>query len=245
VPSLDAWYVARTMRALELLAFQPLSAPQLAAALEVHPRTARRLLTRLHDEGYLTISGDARRLYSPSMRVVALAGQIVANSPLTRRALPYVARLHEQSGAAAHLSVPSYQSTLCVVHDEGGHDPVRPQPRELVPSHCTATGKALLGWRDRWRDNILDRPLEHHTKRTVVDPAALRREVAAARERGYAVEVGEFEEGISGVAAPVFVGGEAVAALGVSGPGVDVEALAGRVVAFARELTESLEDPRG
>ena len=42
------------------------------------------------------------------------------------------------------------------------------------------------------------------------------------------------------VAAPVFVGGEAVAALGVSGPDVDVEELAGRVVALAGELTTAM-----
>jgi hypothetical protein len=30
-----------TMDALELLAFQPLSAPQVAAAMQIHPRTAR------------------------------------------------------------------------------------------------------------------------------------------------------------------------------------------------------------
>jgi len=37
------------MRALEMLAFSPLSAPQLAAAIDTHPRTMRRVLAR-HDE---------------------------------------------------------------------------------------------------------------------------------------------------------------------------------------------------
>ena len=37
----EAWPVARTMQALEALAFQPLSAPQVAAAMQIHPRTAR------------------------------------------------------------------------------------------------------------------------------------------------------------------------------------------------------------
>ena len=77
----EALYVARTMQVLELLAFQPLSAPQVAATLQIHPRTARRLLVRLHEEGYVTRSDDARRLYAPSMRVVALAGQIAVRAP--------------------------------------------------------------------------------------------------------------------------------------------------------------------
>jgi DNA-binding IclR family transcriptional regulator len=37
----------------EALAFEPLSAPQVAAAIGVHLRTARRLLNPLLDEGYL------------------------------------------------------------------------------------------------------------------------------------------------------------------------------------------------
>ncbi|MEA2254228.1 MAG: IclR family transcriptional regulator, acetate operon repressor [Solirubrobacteraceae bacterium] len=244
MPSCEAWYVARTMQTLELLAFRPLSAPQVAAALQVHPRTARRLLTRLKDEGYLTRTDDARRLYSPSMRVVALAGQIVAHAPLARRALPYVARLHEQTGADAHLAVPSYDSALCVVHHDADTT-ARPQPRELVPSHCTATGKALLGWRDPWRESVLSRPLERFTERTLVDRADLEREAELIRERGYATDDGEFREGVRAVAAPVFSSGEAVAALGASGPSVDIEAVAERVVVLAGELTRALQEDHG
>ena len=240
----EALYVARTMQVLELLAFQPLSAPQVAATLQIHPRTARRLLVRLHAEGYLTRGDDARRLYMPSMRVVALAGQIAARSPLTVRALPAVARLHEESGAATHLAVPSYLSALCVVHADRACG-ARAHTRELVPAHCTATGKALLGWRQRWRDSVLAHPLERHTERTLVDRASLARDADATRGRGYAIDDGEFEEGVRAVAAPVFVGGEAVAALGVSGPGIDVEALAGQVMMLADELTAAMADGHG
>jgi DNA-binding IclR family transcriptional regulator len=240
----EALYVARTMQVLELLAFQPLSAPQVAASLQIHPRTARRMLVRLHEEGYLTRSDDTRRLYSPSMRVVALAGQIAARSPLTVGALSSVERLHEEAGADAHLAVPSYLSVLCVVHADGLCG-ARIHPRELVPPHCTATGKALLAWRQRWRDSVLDHPLERHTERTLVDPAALAREADATRSRGYATEDGEFEEGMRAVAAPIFVGGEAVAALGVSGPDVEIEGLTGRVVVLARELTAAMAPDHG
>jgi DNA-binding IclR family transcriptional regulator len=236
----DSWCVARTMQALELLAFRPLSAPQLAAALQVHPRTARRLLTRLHHDGYLTRGDDARRLYSPSMRIVALAGQIVAHSPLTRTANPYVARLHEQTGAEAHLVVPSYLSALCVVHHESGTSAARPHPRELVPSHCTATGKALLSWRQPWRESVLSHPLGRYTQRTIIDAVALERDLADTRSRGYAVEDSEHKEGVRAVAAPVSLEGEVVAALGASGAGIAIQALAERVTTLADELTDAV-----
>jgi DNA-binding IclR family transcriptional regulator len=232
------------MQVLELLAFQPLSAPQVAATLQIHPRTARRVLVRLYDEGYLTRSEDSRRRYSPSMRIVALAGQIAARSPLTSSALPVVDQLHEETGADAHLAVPSYLSVLCVVH-AGGACGARIHPRELVPSHCTATGKVLLAWRQRWRDSVLSHRLERRTPRTMVDPAALAREADATRSRGYAIEVGEFEEGVGAVAAAVFAGGEAVAALGASGPELDVEAVGQRAAVLAAELSEAWAESNG
>jgi DNA-binding IclR family transcriptional regulator len=235
----EAYYVARTLQVLELLAFQPLSAPEVAATLQIHPRTARRILVRLHEEDYLTRSDDTRRRYSPTMRIVALGGQVVAHSPLTAHGLPVVQTLHEQTGAVAHLFVPSYLSVVCVLHADG-EGAVTVHPRELVPAHCTAPGKALLAWRQRWRDSVLGRALERHTEHTLVDPAELAREADAIRTRGYAIERGEHNEDVRGVAAPVLVRGDAAAALSVSGPELDPRRVAGRVVALAAELSTAL-----
>ena len=81
----EALAVKWTMEAIELLAFQPLSAPQIAAAMRIHPRTARRLLNRLREEGYLSRSEDGRRLYSPTL-IVLVAG------PRDSRLLPSIMR---------------------------------------------------------------------------------------------------------------------------------------------------------
>lgn len=245
MPPPEAWYVARTMQALEVLTFEPLSAPQVAAALQVHPRTARRLLNRLSEEGYLTRSDDARRVYTPTMRIVALAGQLVERAPLTRLAAPFVARLHERTGGTAHLAVPSYRSALCVLHSTNGSRP-RPQVRELVPAHCTAVGKALLSHRDAWRESVLSAPLERHTPSTIIDADVLRADVDRTRERGYALEQEEHEEGIAGVAAPVFAHGEALAAIGFTAlGGGPVEERAEHVVTLAEQLSTTLGANRG
>jgi DNA-binding IclR family transcriptional regulator len=216
----EAWHVTRTLRAMELLAVEPRSAPELADALGVHVRTARRVLKRLEMEGYVTVTEDRRRRYRPTMRVVALAGQVLERAELTGSAVPYVAALRERLGEACHLCVPSHLSALCLVHAPAGRgDTPRPQLRELVPCHCTAAGKALLAWRQPWRDAVLDQRLESFTDRTTVGPEALRRELARTVARGYAVEDREHEADTRGVAAPVFSDrGEAIAALAVVAP---------------------------
>jgi len=215
----EAWHVTRTLRAMELLAVRPRSAPELADALGVHVRTARRVLKRLDSEGYVTLTDDRRRRYRPTMRVVALAGQVVERAELPVTALPHVTALRERLGESCHLCVPSHLFALCLVHDEGNGASCRPHLRELVPCHCTAAGKALLAWREQWREAVLEQPLTAFTDRTSVGPESLRRELARTVARGYSVEDREYEPGTRGLAAPVFAeSGEAVAALAVVAP---------------------------
>jgi DNA-binding IclR family transcriptional regulator len=216
----EAWHVTRTLRAMELLAVRPRSAPELADGLGVHVRTARRVLKRLHSEGYVTVGDDRRRRYRPTMRVVALAAQVVERAELTGVAVPHVTALRQELGEGCHFSVPSYLSALCLVHATSQPPGCcRPQLRELVPCHCTAAGKALLAWRDSWREAVLTQPLEAFTERTTVGPESLRRELARTVARGYSVEDREYEPDTRGLAAPVFSeGGEAVAALAVVAP---------------------------
>jgi len=222
----EAWHVTRTLRAMELLAVRPRSAPELAEALGVHVRTARRVLKRLDSEGYVALTDDRRRRYRPTMRVVALAGQVVERAELPVAALPHVSALRERLGMSCHLCVPSHLFALCLVHDEGGSSGAcRPHLRELVPCHCTAAGKALLAWRDGWRDAVLEQPLASFTERTNVGPESLRRELARTVARGYAVEDREYDAATRGIAAPVFAeSGEAVAALAAVAPAAALDA---------------------
>ena len=132
----ESLFAARTMQALELLALHPMSAPQVAEALQVHPRTARRLLARLTEEGWLARSEDARRVYTPSMRVVALAGHVLQRSQVAEAAHPYVEAVNAEIGGPAHLVVPSYRWVLCIVHGADG-ERARLGLRELAPVSYT------------------------------------------------------------------------------------------------------------
>ena len=243
----EAWHVTRTLRAMELLAVRPRSAPELADALGVHVRTARRVLKRLDGEGYVQLTDDRRRRYRPTMRVVALAGQVVERAELPVTALPHVKALRERVGASCHLCVPSHLFALCLVHDEGeGAGACRPHLRELVPCHCTAAGKALMAWRARWRDAVLEQPLTSFTERTSVGPESLRRELSRTLARGYSIEDREYEASTRGLAAPVFADtGEAVAALAVVAPVESLQAdrygeVSAAVMAAASALSADL-----
>lgn len=236
-----AYFVTRTVRALELLAFGPLSAPQLAAAMQINDRTARRMLSRLADEEYVTRLDEPRRRYALTMRVVAVAGQWLEHSELPRLAAPFVAELHATTMLAAHLVVPSYDRVLCLVHSADAGIP-EPRLRELVPAHCTAGGKALLAGRDRWRESLLSSPLRAYTDHTVTDPGAVEHEAATTRQRGYAIEDGEYRPGVRALAAPVHDrAGATIAAIGVStADSLDVQTVRDDVARAAAALSAAI-----
>lgn len=241
-PAGDAWHVARTMRALEMLALSPLSAPQLAATIDTHPRTMRRVLERLVVEGYVQRSGDTRRIYQPTMRLVALAAQVLEHSPVARRGRPYVELLHERSRMAAHLVAPSYGSVVCLCHAALGSQDEHPHLRELVPAHATAGGKLLLAHRDGWRRSLVAAGLAPHTDRTITEAAQLDEELVQIRADGHAIEDGEYQAGVRAVAAPVVFDGEVVAAVSASGRRMDIDAVLPHVLRAARDLTQDLAD---
>jgi IclR family acetate operon transcriptional repressor len=193
-----------------------------------------------------------RRRYRPTMRIVALAGQVVERAELTQTAVPHVLELRERLQRDCHLCVPSYLSALCLVHaPRGPGEGARPHLRELIPCHCTAAGKALLAWRDGWREAVLTQSLTAFTDRTTTGPESLRRELGRTVARGYAVEDREHEPDTRGLAAPVFAANaEAVAAIAVVAPMADLPAdrygeIGAAVVAAAAGLSHQLgyEEP--
>ncbi len=93
-----------------------------------------------------------------------------------------------------------------------------------VPPHATAVGKLFLAFAPELVA-ALERPLERFTERTAVEPAALEREVALARERGFAENREEWIPGLTVVAAPVSSGGRLVGAIAVAAPAPRFEAL--------------------
>ena len=117
-----------------------------------------------------------------------------------------------------------------------------------VPLHCSALGKVLLAF---GAATMPSEPYQARTPRSITTRAALEAELAAVRERGYAITDEELEPGLVAVAAPVFAGGPAaIAAISVSGPasrmsGALVQATAARCVSVAAELSAVLSGPSG
>lgn len=114
------------------------------------------------------------------------------------------------------------------------------------PSYCVATGKALLAHNPEIAKRVLAQPLRAYTARTLTQPAALLKDLALTRERGYSVNHCEFREDVVGAAAPILNHeGRAVAAIGISGPAYRlgpevVRRIGPTVVSTAQEISKRM-----
>jgi DNA-binding IclR family transcriptional regulator len=122
-----------------------------------------------------------------------------------------------------------------------------------APAHSVATGKAILAFLPPARLADVAATMKRYTRRTVVGKDALAAELAQIRRRGFAVNRGEWEDGVGAIAAPVFdASGEAVASIGIILPVIrltpaKVTQMSDLTVAAAAEVSRRLghqEQPR-
>lgn len=217
--------LSRGLEALDLMASRagPMRLTDLAEALGVDKSNAAHLLKTLVAAGY-AVQDDSRR-YSASAKIAGAAPgghtmeQIVAVKEAWRPALE---TLVGATGECAHLAVLVGKRVWYVDKVDS------PLPLKvdhpigaLSPLHCTALGKAFLAFGHA----RLPADLRTYTPKTLTTPRELADEIGRTRDRGYAIDNEEFARGIRCVARPIYdANDEMIAALGVSGPSVRVDA---------------------
>lgn len=213
--------VSRALALLDLVAVNPtpLSASQLAARAGLARTTALRLLTTLTTAGYLDhLPGKGFVLGFKATRMSRVGA---AEEALARRARPLLEELLRYVDDTVGLSVPVGGDLLELVQLDPPH-PIRQMSyaQESFPLHCTSNGKLLLALlEDQELESYLSEPLDRRTRRTLVDPAALRAELAHIRTLGYGTCHEELYEDINGVSGAILgEAGRPLAFVSVSGP---------------------------
>ncbi|MGY1915393.1 IclR family transcriptional regulator [Blastococcus sp. SYSU DS0973] len=183
--------------------------------------TTHRLLGELTGWGALVRRSDGR--YEIGRKLWDLGLLAPVQLELRQVAAPFLLDLHTTIRDTVHLAVREGLAALYVDRVSGRESvPVVSQVGSRLPLHATGVGKVLLAAAP---DDVVDqtlRSLSPITRRTVVDPAQLTRELAEIRRRRYARTCEEMSPGAASVAVPVQVeratGPLAVAALGIVVP---------------------------
>ena len=236
--------VDRAFAVLRCVADAPAGISDVARAVDLPVSTVARLLGTLESVGAVVRLGDSGR-YGIGTGIRVLAGAIDASEMLVARARTVLAELVAQTGETSGLSVIEGDEVVYLDHVESAQEvTLRDWTGARLPLHVVSSGLALLAAQPAARiREYLARPLSKPTKRTVTDAGRVKRRLAAIRRDGYVWTVGEFDDAITSVAAPVVnARGAAIAAIHCHGPSyrfpgaADPRAIAGSVADAARKL---------
>jgi DNA-binding IclR family transcriptional regulator len=195
----------------------PVTVAEAAASVGLDRTVAHRLIATLATRGYLQRDGGGRYRLGPTC--LALASAV---TDLRTAARPYLEALRSTTGETVHLVVLSGRQVVFIDSIESVHAlRVASRTGRLLPAHATSVGKALLAALPAERFDALygHADLVPVTARTITDRDELIAQLAAIRERGYAVNHGESENGVGSVGMAVCdPAGEPRAALSVALP---------------------------
>ena len=206
---------------------------ELSKRVGLHNSTTFHLVKTMVSLGYIRQIRDSKR-YRIGRPLFALASSALDEIEMVSLATPILEDLSRESGESSHFAVRMGDSAVVIARTSG---PSAFQLAERVgvirPAYCTALGKVMLAaLRPEQLETYLARAeLTPYSPKSIIDPEALRRDLAEVREQGVAFDDGEFNAEVRCVAVPVrdFTS-QVMGAIGISGPvwRMSIQALQGR-----------------
>ncbi|HVV29957.1 MAG TPA: IclR family transcriptional regulator [Mycobacteriales bacterium] len=239
--------VERAFRLLELLADSggQRTLRELSSSSGLAPATTHRLLHTLAARGYVRQVEGRRYALGAALLVLGNA----TSRLLAALAQPYLAEIADLSGETTNLAIMEDDHVVYVAQAAGRHRMrmFTEVGRRVLP-HSTAVGKVLMAWKpeDEVRRVTERFGLPQRTAHTHTQADTFIRELGRVRQRGYALDDEEEEEGVRCVAVPVGPGPTAVMALSVSAPATRMprhdHALIAQMTRTGERLRAALDD---
>lgn len=212
--------ISRAFHVIDYLARRESSSLRgMANALGLPVGSAHRLLTQLESEGVAerTPAGE----WALGFRMLEIVGTQLSRIGLPALARPYLEELAGQTNQTAFLGVRSGGDVVYLDKVQSdAHVQMYVELGTRRPLHATGLGKAMLAFTPERQQEAFLRgaTLTSITEHTITDPATLRRQLAAARRRGFAVDKHETAAGVCCIAAPLLdLAGNVAGAVSVAG----------------------------
>jgi IclR family transcriptional regulator, pca regulon regulatory protein len=210
--------LAKGLRLLEAFdAGHPrMTVTEAARQVDLSLASVRRCLLTLCELGYLQTDGKHYWMDHGALRV---SYAYASSTQLPRLFQPALDALRERSRESASLAVLHGRQVLIAARSTARRTMrVGLGVGSRLPLHCSAAGRALLlGQPDAQVRALLPPSLERFTPRTLASAREVLREMAASRQRGYAVCDEEIELGVRSIAVPMRNrAGDTVAAMTIS-----------------------------
>ncbi|MFI7121759.1 IclR family transcriptional regulator [Amycolatopsis sp. NPDC049868] len=201
---------------------QPVGLSELARLVGFPKSTVQRTLRTLEEVGWCRTDDTAR--WRLTYRAFAVGNQARDAGGLRERALPILHELQLETGETIHLAASDGRELVLLERLDTAHSLRAFLPLGYrIPLNASATGQAYLAaCTDLAVDAYLDGGvLEQRTRRTIVDPDALRARLTEIRARGWSLNQEGLSDGIVAIGAAILdTDGRPLGAVSVSGPTV-------------------------
>jgi len=214
--------IDRAFQILEVLALEKngLGVTEIGNRVGLHKSTVHRLLTAMAERGYIEKNQDTG-MYKLGLKFIELCSLYLNNIELKTEAQPYLRQLVTLSTQPVHLAT-LVDGEAVYIDKVESYNSIRMYSAigRRVPVHCTAVGKALLSGKNESeiRKMLENKELAAFTSNTITNLEQLLQEVAEVKQRGWAEDDEEHEEGIRCIAAPIYdYRKQVIAAISTSG----------------------------
>lgn len=194
----------RLFGAMELLAENGSAAvSEVSGALGLNKTTAHRILASLVYMGYARQNEENGR-YEPSLKMVGLANKIMNHLDIVQTVRPYLRKLMEMTDETVHFVERDGTDAVYIDKVESNRNGIQMVSRigSRIPIYCSGVGKAMAAGMDMKEvREIWERSdIRALTPYTITDFEAFQDELERIRERGYALDNEENEDGVRCIA---------------------------------------------
>lgn len=215
--------VERALAIMDALAHEgsPMKLSSLSKQLGLNISTVHRLLNTLMVWGYVEQDPHMGK-YRLGIKSFEIGNKALYSLDIRSVAKPYLKKLVDKSNETANLAI-LVEGEVVYIDQVETHNIIKmfARPGTRGPAYCTGSGKALLAALSEYEINRLARDFsfKSYTNKTITNVGDLKKELSLIRKQGYSLDMGEMEEDVRCVAAPIIDHeGKTIAAISLSGP---------------------------
>lgn len=194
----------------------------IALSLGYEKSYVSRVLSAMRDMNFVIQDPETRK-YTVGLESFALGIRYIADTPITRTALPIMRKMSDQTGDSVFLTIRHENFCRHILAVEGPHFlETRWRVGIRLPLYASASGKVLLAFTqaEAQQEWIADNKLfEQFTSNTITEQKQLIAELVNIKNRGFSNSHQELSIGLSAWAVPVYgENGVLIAALSIIMP---------------------------
>lgn len=222
-----------------------LSLTEISRMAKMNKSTAYHILSTLVETKFLRKTEE--NLYVLGLKFFQFGSLVLARMEVGAVSQTILQRLESIFHETIHLAILE-GSEAAYIHKIESNRSIRMSSRigQRMPLYCTGVGKVLLAYNEHLLPLVLANGLEPRTNNTIVTEEVLNIELKLVRERGYALDQEELEEGLVSVAAPIRdYTGKVIAAISIAGPGERMRARLQRIIAELLIANKKISEEMG